>query len=81
MGWEGFVWLLGILGLWWRWGWWIGFIFYLGVIILHSIGNLQNYCGICNLWRWWILWMFSCDVMVRLIVYRRWCLIGLVGLW
>jgi hypothetical protein len=32
MGWKGFIWLLGFLGLWWRWGWgwWIGFIFYLG---------------------------------------------------
>jgi hypothetical protein len=29
MGWEDFVWLLGFLGLWRRWGWWIDFIFYL----------------------------------------------------
>jgi hypothetical protein len=26
-GWEGFVWLLGFLGLWRRCGWWIDFIF------------------------------------------------------
>jgi hypothetical protein len=47
MGWKGFVWLLGFLDLWWRWGWWwwwwIGFIFYLGVIVLHWVGNLWNY--------------------------------------
>jgi hypothetical protein len=30
MSWEGFILLLGFLGLWWRLGWWIGFIFYLG---------------------------------------------------
>jgi hypothetical protein len=35
MSWEGFVLLLRFLGLWRRWGWWIGFIFYLGVIVLH----------------------------------------------
>jgi hypothetical protein len=37
MSWEGFVLLLGFLGLWWGWGWgwWIGFIFDLGVIVLH----------------------------------------------
>jgi hypothetical protein len=42
MGWEGFVWLLGFLGLWRRWGLWIGFIFYLGVIVFHWVGNLWN---------------------------------------
>jgi hypothetical protein len=30
MSWEGFTLLLGFLGFWRRWGWWIGFIFYLG---------------------------------------------------
>jgi hypothetical protein len=90
MGWEGFVSLLGFLGLWRRWGWWIGFIFYLGVIVLHWVGNLRNCWGICNLWRWWrvcylwswqMLWMVSYGIMVGFIVCRRWCLIGLVGLW
>jgi hypothetical protein len=42
MGSEGFIWLLGFLGLWQRWRWWIGFIFNLGMIILHWVGNLQN---------------------------------------
>jgi hypothetical protein len=90
MGWEGFVLLLGLLGLWQRWGCWIGFIFYLGVIVLHWIGNLWNCWGICNLWRWrrvrnlwgWqMMWMVFCDVMVGLLVCRRWCLVCLVGLW
>jgi hypothetical protein len=45
MGWECFIWLLGFLGLWRRWGWWIGFIFDLGVIVLHWVGNLQNCWG------------------------------------
>jgi hypothetical protein len=81
MSWESFILLLGFLGLWRRWGWWIGFMFYLGVTVLHWVGNLQNSWGICNLWRWQMLWMVSCGVMVRLIVCHKWCLIGLVGLW
>jgi hypothetical protein len=45
MSWECFILLLGFLGLWRRWGWWIGFIFDLGVIVLHWVGNLQNCWG------------------------------------
>jgi hypothetical protein len=40
--WEGFIWLLGFLGLWWRRGWWIGFILDSGVIVLHWVDDLQN---------------------------------------
>jgi hypothetical protein len=29
---ESFILLLGFLDLWWRWGWWIGFDFDLGVV-------------------------------------------------
>jgi hypothetical protein len=81
MGWKGFVLLLGFLGLWRRWGWWIGFIFDLGVVVLYWVGDLQNCCRMCNLWSWQMLWMVSCGVMVGLIVCRRWWLVGLVGLW
>jgi hypothetical protein len=35
MSWEGFALLLGFLGLWRRLWWWIGFVFDLGVIVLH----------------------------------------------
>jgi hypothetical protein len=89
-GWEGFARLLGFLGLWWRWGWWIGFIFYLGVIVLHWVGDLWNCWGICNismwwrvcyLWSWQMVWMVSCGILVRLILCQMQCLIGLVSLW
>jgi hypothetical protein len=43
--WEGFVWLSGFIGLWGRWGWWIGFVLDLGVIVLHWVGDLWNYWG------------------------------------
>jgi hypothetical protein len=67
---------------------WLHVLF--GVTVLHWVGNLWNYWGICNmwrlrrvcyLWRWRMMWMVSCGVMVRLIVCRKWSLIGLVGLW
>jgi hypothetical protein len=53
MGWEGFVLLLGFLDLWWRWRWRIIFGFYLGVVVLHWIGNLRNCWRVCYLWSWW----------------------------
>jgi hypothetical protein len=43
--------VVGFFGLWWGWGGWrIDFIFDLGVIVLHWVGDLQNCWGICNLW-------------------------------
>jgi hypothetical protein len=52
MCWEVFIWLLGFLGLWRRWGWWIVFVLNLGVIVLHWVGDLRNCLGVCNLWSW-----------------------------
>jgi hypothetical protein len=43
MSWECVVLLLGFLGLRRRWWWWwISFIFDLGVIVLHWVGDLWN---------------------------------------
>jgi hypothetical protein len=46
MSWECFVLLLGFLGLWRRLWLWIGFIFGLGVIVLHWVGDLRNSASI-----------------------------------
>jgi hypothetical protein len=43
MSWEGFCLLLGFLSLWQRSWWWIGFIFYLRVIVLPWVGDLWSY--------------------------------------
>jgi hypothetical protein len=42
MSWEGSTLLLGLLGLWQRLWWWIDFIFDLGVIVLHWVGDLWS---------------------------------------
>jgi hypothetical protein len=42
VSWEGFALLLGLLGLWRRLWWWIGFSFDLGVIVLHWVGDLWS---------------------------------------
>jgi hypothetical protein len=34
VSWESFF-LLALLDLWWRWGWWIGFVFDLGIVVLR----------------------------------------------
>jgi hypothetical protein len=90
MSWESIALLLRFLILWRRLWWWIGFIFYLRVIILPWVGDLWSWWRICDLWiwwrvcdlwSWWTLWMVGCGVMVRFIVCQRWCLIGLVDLW
>jgi hypothetical protein len=41
--WYDFILLLGFLSLWWGWRWWIGFIFDLGVVALHWVGDLWSY--------------------------------------
>jgi hypothetical protein len=90
MGRESFTLLLRFFILWWRLWWWIGFIFYLRVIVLPWVGDLwswwricdlRSWWRVCDLWSWWTLWMVGCGVMVRLIVCRRWCLVDLVDLW
>jgi hypothetical protein len=50
MSWEGFILLLGFLGLWRGWGWWIGFIFYLGVICGGGGGYVFCGAGRCCGW-------------------------------
>jgi hypothetical protein len=45
ISWECFILLLGFLGLWQRLWWWISFIFDLGVIVLHLVGDLRNCWG------------------------------------
>jgi hypothetical protein len=40
MLWESFALLLGFLGLRQKLWWWIGFIYDLGVIVLHWVGDL-----------------------------------------
>jgi hypothetical protein len=40
MSWERFDLLLGLLDLWCRLGWWIGFVFHLAVVL----------CWVCDLW-------------------------------
>jgi hypothetical protein len=42
MSWESFVLLLGFLNLWQGCGYWIGFTFDLGVVVLHWVGDLSN---------------------------------------
>jgi hypothetical protein len=50
---ESFVLLLGFLDIWRRWRSWVGFSFDLGVgVVLHWVGDMQNYWRICYLWSW-----------------------------
>jgi hypothetical protein len=34
--------LLGFLDLWWKWGWWIGFSFDLGVVVSCWVSDLWD---------------------------------------
>jgi hypothetical protein len=51
MSWESFI-FLGFLDLWRMWGWRIGFVFDLGVVVLCWVGDLWDYWGVCYLWSW-----------------------------
>jgi hypothetical protein len=52
-------------------GWWIGFTYDLGVVVLRWV---------CYLWSLWRLRVVSCGIMVGLIVCWGWSLAYLVNL-